>query len=401
MLDLSLPLQDVLLQFTLVLLVVLLVQRVFHRVPVPGLIGLLVIGMLIGPGGAQILPAEPVVDLFGSIGLLFIMFLAGLEIDLETVRNHKRESALFGTLCLVLSFLPVFAAGLVFGLAWPGAVLLAAALASHTLISYPIIQRMGLVDHRPVVAAVGGTLLTDTAALVVLVVVLQLSGAGDGVLGWAGPIVLLAVLAAAALLGLPRLARALFADPEASLAENALFVVAVLLVLSTLAELIGTKDILGAFIAGIALNLSLKRRKVLFEHLIFAGRMLFIPFFFIQTGMKLELAVFGQLWPWVMAGVLVLTVFAGKGASAWITGHRFGYTHTDRWAMTGMTLPQAAATLAVTITAEDAGLIDETVVDAVILVIFVTCLGGALLTRAAALRLRRHHDPETRQPRAH
>lgn len=399
MFDVSLPLEDALLQFTLVLLVVLLVQRVFHRVPVPGLIGLLVVGMLIGPGGAQILPAEPVIDLLGSIGLLFIMFLAGLEIDLETVRNHKRESALFGTLCLVLSFLPVFGAGLVFGLDWPGAVLLAAALASHTLISYPIIQRMGLVDHRPIVAAVGGTLLTDTAALVVLVVVLQLSGTGGGVLGWAGPIVLLAVLAAAALLGLPRLARAIFADPEASLAENALFVVAVLLALSTLAELIGTKDILGAFIAGIALNLSLKRRKVLFEHLIFAGRMLFIPFFFIQTGMKLELAVFGQIWPWVMAGVLVLAVFAGKGAAAWITGHRFGYSRTDRWAMTGMTLPQAAATLAVTITAEGAGLIDETVVDAVILVIFITCLSGALLTRATAVRLRKHHDRETRLPR--
>ncbi|WP_209426723.1 cation:proton antiporter [Pararhodobacter sp. SW119] len=399
MLDFTLPLEDALLQFTLVLLVVLVVQRVFHRVPVPGLIGLLVVGMLIGPGGAQILPAEPVVELLGSIGLLFIMFLAGLEIDLEIVRHHKRESAVFGALCLLLSFLPVLGVGLLFGLDWPGALLLAAALASHTLISYPIVQRMGLIHRRPIVAAVGGTLLTDTAALVVLVVVLQLSGAEEGALGWAGPIVLLAVLAAAALYGLPRLARATFEDPEATLAENALFVVAALLALAALAELIGTKDILGAFIAGIALNLSLKRREVLFEHLIFAGRMLFIPFFFIQTGMKLELAVFGEIWPWVMAGLLVLAVLAGKGGAAWITGRSFGFSRTGRWAMIGMTLPQAAATLAVTTTAEGAGLIDATVVDAVIVVIFITCLCGALLTRATAWRLRDHRDPHTRVPR--
>jgi Kef-type K+ transport system membrane component KefB len=387
MMDFTLPLEDTILQFTLIVLVVLVVQRVFHRVPVPGLIGLLVIGMLIGPGGAQILPDEPVIELLGSIGLLFIMFLAGLEIDLDVVRQRKRESATFGTLSLFLTFLPVFGVGLLFGLDWAGALLIAAALASHTLISYPIIQRMGLIHRRPIVAAVGGTLLTDTAALVVLVIVLQLSGAEDGALGWAGPIVLLGVLAAAALYGLPRLARVAFDDPEAILAEKALFAVAALVALAALAELIGTKDILGAFIAGIALNRTLKGREDLLEHLIFAGRMLFIPFFFIQTGMKLELAVFGEVRPWVMAALLVATVLAGKSAAAWITGHGFGFGRTDRLAMTGLTLPQAAATLAVTTTAEGAGLIDETVVDAVIVVIFITCLTGALLTRATARRL--------------
>ncbi len=401
--ELTLPLEDTILQFTLVLLVVLVVQRAFHRVPVPGLVGLLIIGMLIGPGGAQILPAEPVVELLGSIGMLFIMFLAGLEIDLEMVRNHKRESAVFGSLALVLSFLPVLGVSLFFGLEWAGALLLAAALASHTLISYPIIQRLGLIHRRPIVAAVGGTLLTDTAALVILVLVLQLSSSEGGVLGWAGPIILLACLAAAALLGLPKLANAVLNDPEASLAENALFIVAMLVALAALAELIGTKDILGAFIAGIALNRTLQGREDLLEHLIFAGRMLFIPFFFISTGMKLELAVFGQPQPWIMAAMLVLAIFVGKASAAWISGRAFGFGWTDRWAMTGLTIPQAAATLAITITAQGAGLIDETVVDAVIVVIFITCLIGALLTRATALRLADANAPTprtevTRQP---
>jgi Kef-type K+ transport system membrane component KefB len=387
MLDVTLPLEDTILQFTLLVLVVLVVQRVFHRLPMPGLIGLLVVGMLIGPGGAQILPEEPVVELLGSIGLLYIMFLAGLEIDLDIVRHHKRESASFGTRSLSMTFLPVLGIGLLFGLEWTGALLLAAALASHTLISYPIVERMGLLRRQPIVAAVGGTLLTDTAALVVLVIVLQLSGAEEGGLGWAGPLVLLAVIAAAALYGLPRLARAAFANAEVGTAENALFVIAVLVALAALADLIGTEDILGAFIAGIALNRTLKGRGVLLEHLIFAGRMLFIPFFFIQTGMKLELEVFGEGRPWVMAGLLLLAVVGGKSAAAWTAGRGFGYGRTDRWAMIGLTIPQAAATLAVITTAEDAGLVEENVVDAVIIVIFVTCLVGALLTRAAARRL--------------
>ena len=392
--DVSLPLQDSILQFTLVLVVVLVIQRAFHRVPLPGLVGLLVFGMLIGPGGAQILPEEPVVDLLGSIGLLFIMFIAGLEIDLQIVRHHKRESAVFGTLCLVLTFLPVLGVALFFGLAWAGALLLAAALASHTLISYPIIQQMGLIHRRPIVAAVGGTLLTDTAALVVLVVVLQLSGAEEGALGWAGPLVLLGLLAVAALLGLPRLARALFDETGASLAENALFAIAALMTLAAIAELIGTKDILGAFIAGIALNRTLSRREVLRDHIAFAGRMLFIPFFFVHTGMKLELAVFGSPQPWVMAGLLVVAVVIGKGGAAWITGGSFGYGWTERWAMLGMTIPQAAATLAVSTTAQAAGLIDEVVLDAVIVVIFLTCLAGALITRAAARRLANAGAPD-------
>lgn len=395
MLDFNFPLEDTILQFTLVLLVVLVVQRVFHRVPVPGLVGLLIVGMLIGPGGAQILPAEPVVELLGSIGLLFIMFLAGLEIDLEIVRNHKREAAVFGSLSLSLSFFPVLGVGLLFRLEWTGALLLAAALASHTLISYPIIQRMGLIHRRSIVAAVGGTLLTDTAALVILVVVLQVASAEGGVLGWAGPIVLLAVMAAAAIFALPKLAHATFEDPEASLAENALFVVAVLVALAALAELIGTKDILGAFIAGIALNRSLRGREALLDHLIFAGRMLFVPFFFIHTGMMLELAVFSEVRPWLMAGLFVLAVFAGKAGAAWISGHVFGFSRIERWAMTGMTIPQAAATLAITITAEGAGLIDKTLVDAVVVVIFITCLAGAVLTRATALRLTNASAPET------
>jgi Kef-type K+ transport system membrane component KefB len=393
--ELTLPLEDQVLQFTILVVIAFAVQLAFRRLPAPGLIGLLIVGMLIGPGGAGILPDEPVVELLGTIGLLWIMFLAGLEIDLPVVRQHKREAAGFGVLGFGLCFALALAAGLLFGLEWAGALLLAAALSSHTLISYPIIQASGLIHRRPMVAAVGGTLLTDTAALIVLVVVLQVAGAEDGALGWAGPIVLLAAIAAGAFVLVPRISHYVLERSGASRAESALYVVAVLVALASLAELIGTEDILGAFIAGLCLNRALKGREVLAEHLVFAGRMLFIPAFFVQTGMLLDLEVFGDPSIWAMAAVLCLVVVLGKGGAAWGAARAFGYGRVDRLAMTGLTIPQAAATLAVVTTAHGAGLIDIDVVDAVIVVIFVTCLAGAIATRRAARQLTTHDPAES------
>lgn len=392
--EISLPLEDQILQFTFLVAAAIAVEFAFRRLPAPGLIGLLVIGMIVGPGGVGVLPEGPVVELLGSIGLLYIMFLAGLEIDLDVVREHKREAAAFGALAFGLSFpLGLLAGRFLLDLEWSGAALVAAAISSHTLISYPVIRSSGLLGRRPIVAAIGGTLLTDTAALLVLVVVLQLAGAEEGPFGWAGTFGLLFLLAAGALLIVPHLSRRVFEGAGASRAQNALFVIAILVVLAALADLIGTEDILGAFIAGVALNRVLEKREELVEHLVFAGRMLFIPVFFIQTGMLLDLEVFADLHMWMMAGILVAVVLAGKGAAAWAAGHLFGYGTTERLVMTGMTIPQAAATLAVVTTAHEAELVGIEIVDAVIIVIFLTCLGGALTTRAAARRIA-ERDPD-------
>ncbi|MBR2656301.1 MAG: cation:proton antiporter [Loktanella sp.] len=177
----SFPIEDVIVQFTVVVLAALVVRVGFERTRIPGLIGLILLGMAIGPGALNVLPEEPVIELFGSIGLLYIMFIAGAEIDLELVRERKREAISFGAMAFVFSFAPAFGVALWFGLEIAGALLLAAALSSHTLVAYPIINRVGLAGRRPIVAATGGTLLTDTASLLVLVIVVR-SAQGDG--GW-------------------------------------------------------------------------------------------------------------------------------------------------------------------------------------------------------------------------
>jgi Kef-type K+ transport system membrane component KefB len=399
-LDYQLPIQDVVLQFTVVIAAALAVQLPLERSRVPGIVGLIILGMVIGPGGLGILPEEPVVDLFGSIGLLFIMFIAGLEMDIDVVRQHRREAALFGLLAFALSLLPGVAIGLLSGLAWSGALLLGGAISSHTLLSYPVIEKLGLVHHRPIVTAIGGTLLTDTLALVLLVVVTQLAGAG-GEAAWAPwylPLILLVGLVAVALVIVPRFGGWLLENAQANRAERALLLLAILLLLAVAADAIGTEDILGAFLAGVCLNRIVQRRKELREHLEFAGRMLFIPFFFVATGMWLKLEVlFGSLALWGNAFLLLMAILFAKTATSWIIGSMSGYSRTARVTMIGLTIPQAAATLAIVVTGRENGLFGQEVVDAIIVVIFVTCLVGPLLTGFFGQRLAesRHAEPRS------
>jgi Kef-type K+ transport system membrane component KefB len=382
----GLPIEDVLVQFTVVVTATLAVQFLFEHSRLPGIVGLLLLGMLLGPGGGAVLPDEPVVELLGSIGLLYIMFLAGLEIDLDVVQRRTRDVAAFGGLAFVLSLVPAVVAGVWLGMGWAGALLLGAALSSHTLLSYPVVEKLGLVHRRAIVATIGGTLLTHTMALVLLAVVIQQPGGEDGgVFSWLTPLALLALLAAVSLVVVPRLVRRILDDRSITLAEQALLMIAVLLLLLSLAaETIGTEDILGNFLAGLCLNRIIHRRQELRHHVEFVGRMLFVPFFFVDTGMRLELQVFtGRVDTWLLAGLLLTIVVFGKAAAAWTAGAVLGYSTAARATMFGLSMPQAAATLAVMVTGREAGLIDEGLVDAIIIVIFITCLAGTLVTRFA------------------
>lgn len=377
---------DVIFQFAAVIAAALVVQLAFERTRVPGLIGLIILGMAIGPGGAALLPQEPVVELFGSIGLLYIMFIAGVEIDLDQVRERKGEAGSFGAMAFVFTFVLAFGTGLLFGLDQWGALLLGAALSSHTLVAYPMVSKLGLATRRPIVAATGGTLLTDTTSLLVLVIVIN---AADGDSGWTWlvPVVSLVVLAILALSLVPRLARAVFSSKLHTMPEKALFLMVVLLALSVLAEMIGTEDILGAFLAGICLNRALHRREELKQHIEFVGRMLFLPFFFVDTGMRLALDALQEPSTWLLAVVLIVVIILTKGLSAAATALLFGYSKIEGLAIASLSFPQAAATLAVVVIGMELELVDPATADAVIIVIFVTCLLGSLLTHYAANRM--------------
>lgn len=385
----SIPILDPILQFTLLATMALLVQLTVKRLHLPGLIGLILGGMAIGPGALDILPREPVAELLGQIGLVYIMFLAGVEVDLDVLKKHRAEASAFGVLSFGVTALLTLVVALLMDFGWSGALLLAAALSSHTLVAYPLVKQMKLLGRRPVVTAVGGTLLTDTLALVMLAIVIQTAGGeGESAWGWLMPLVLLAILVMIAVAIVPQVAMGLFARTKASRAEKALFVLVVVLVMASLTEVIGTEAILGAFLAGLCLNRPLRHRDELHEHLGFVGQMIFIPFFFVDTGMRIDLDVFaGDAWVWGLTATAIAVVFAGKVSAVWITGWFYQYSLADRLLMIGLTTPQAAATLAVTVTASELGAFDNVVVDAVILVILFTCLSGPLMCGFAGRRL--------------
>jgi Kef-type K+ transport system membrane component KefB len=392
------PLEDVILQFTVVVAAALAVQLLFQRSRVPGIIGLLLLGMVIGPDALGVLPQEPVVELFGSLGLLYIMFIAGAEIDLGLVRRRKSETITYGVSAFLLSFIPAVIVGLLFGLEWSGALLLGAALSSHTLVAYPIVNALGLAGHRPIVAATGGTLLTDTAALVVLVIVIRQQGGEDGM--WFAPLLLLAGLAAAALYIVPKLARLTVQSRLNTLPEKALFLLAILLVLSVTAEEVGGENILGAFLAGVCLNRVLHANEELKNHIEFVGRMLFIPFFFVETGMRLDLDALTSAETWLLAGGLVAVVIGGKSAASWLITWRFGYSRTEGVAIASLSFPQAAATLAVIFKGLQLDLLDDQTADAIIIVIFITCLVGPVLTSYTTNRIKKTLEGDGQPERA-
>ena len=382
---------DPVLQFTMLITVSLIVQLTVERLHLPGLIGLLLIGMILGPGGANVLPREPMLDLLGSIGLIYVMFMAGTEINFSTLRTHPHETVMFGLGSFFFSLIPAMGVALLMGWGWAGALLLGAVISSHTLLAYTVVAKLGLVRRRSVVAAIGGTLITDTLALVLLAVVIQIHSAEAAThpLESLIPLGLLVVVVGVSLAVVPKMSRWIISR-KISQAQKALYVLAVLLVLASITELIGTEKILGAFLAGLCLNSMMARREILREHVGFVGRMLFIPFFFVSTGTLLEISVFTEsVRVWGIAAMLLGMVAVGKASATWAVGSRFLYPWRDRLLLFSLTIPQAAATLAVTITARDAGVFDDIVVDAVIVLIFITCLVGPLLTQRVGLQLSR------------
>ena len=398
----DLPITEPLLQFALLLAVVLFVQMALERVFVPGLLGLLLLGMVLGPDGAGVLPREPVVELFGQVGLIYIMFTAGLEIDLDVVRAHKGETFGFGALAFGCSLLLGSGLGLAMGFGWAPSLLLGTLLSSHTLVAYPILKRQQLLGKRPAVAAIGGTVLTDTLALVLLAVLLQV-GAGEGAQGesehasgsWWQPLLWLALLAGVAITLLPKLARSVFRRDWMTPAEKSLFALLALLVLATAAELIGTEKILGGFLAGLCLNRVLAEHEQTRRHVEFVGRMLFIPVFFVSTGMMLEVGVvFGEWRVWGVALMLCGVVVVGKAVAAWVIGAKYGYSREGRLLMLGLTVPQAAATMAITVAGREVGLLEPWLVDTVIIVILLTCSAGPLLTGWIARRMHAHDEED-------
>ncbi len=369
----SLPFEDPVLVFALAVTCFLVAPLVMERYRLPGIVGIILVGALIGPNAVGLLERGETIVLLGNVGVVYLMFLVGLEIDLAEFRDNRRQSVGFG----ILSFLVPQVAGTVVGVyllgfSWLTALLFASVFASHTLLAYPVIDRLGITDNRAVTAAIGGTILTDTLALLVLAVVAAATVGSLTVEFWLRLLVGLALFFVGTWFLVPRIGSWFFRTVHEESYFEYLFVIAVAFIAAYAAEIAGIDAIIGAFLAGLAINPLVPRHGVLMNRIEFVGNALFIPFFLLSVGMLVDFTlVFGSPATLVITGVLVTMTAATKLGAAATAGWLYGYSRAEVGSVFALSIGQAAAALAVTLVGFEIGLFDDAVVNAVILMILV------------------------------
>src|SRR5690554_6257459 len=253
--EFEIPLQNPVLIFSLILFIILLSPILLRRLNIPGIIGLIIAGVIIGPYGFNILEKNSAVDLFSTIGLLYIMFIAGLELDLNEFKSNKNKSLLFGFFTFIIPLdigFPV--CYYLFGYNFDASFLTASMFATHTLVSYPIISKFGITKNQAVAVTVGGTILTDTAVLIILAVIMGKSQGNLTSDFWIQLGVSLAIFSVIMLVIVPRIAKWFFRKLESEKHSHYIFVLSIVFFAAFLAEIAGFEPIIGAFVAGLALN---------------------------------------------------------------------------------------------------------------------------------------------------
>lgn len=387
--EFHLPLTNPVLVFSLVLFIILLSPILLRRINIPGTVGLILSGVVIGPHGLNLLEKSSAVDLFSTIGLLYIMFIAGLELDVNEFRQHRHKSVLFGMLTF---FLPISigfpVCHFILGYDLSASLLTASMFATHTLVAYPIVSRMGVAKNQAVAVTVGGTILTDTAVLVLLAVIL---GYSQGVVGqdfWLRLAISLAVFIAIIFLLIPAIARWFFSKLESEKHSHYIFVLAAVFFSAFLARLAGIEPIVGAFAAGLALNPLIPNSSALMNRIEFIGNALFIPFFLISVGMLVDLRVLLNGPMAITIAVTLTTVaLAGKWIAAFFTQQLFRYSPAQRQLIFGLSSSHAAATIAVILVGYQARILDLNILNGTILLILVTCVVASFVTETATKRI--------------
>lgn len=389
--DLNLPITDPTWIFLTVLLIILLAPLLFNKLRIPNIIGMILAGLLIGEHGINLLARDSSFELFGNVGLYYIMFLAGLEINMSDFKKNRNKAAVLGILAFLVPILLGFVvntAYLKYGIAT--SILLASMYASHTLVAYPIVLRLGVSRQRSVSIAVGATAVTDTLTLLVLAIISGIYREGTGEMFWIGMAVKVVLIGSAIMYFFPRIARWFFRKYDDTIMQF-IFVLVLLFLAAGLMEIAGLEGILGAFLAGILLNRLIPGISPLKNHLEFVGNALFIPFFLIGVGMMLDLnVIFGEGDALKVAAVMTVTALTGKWLACWLTQKIYGMAKIERKLVYGLSTAQAAATLAAvligyeTILPDGSRLLNEDVLNGTILLILVTCIVSSMITESSA-----------------
>lgn len=392
--SLTLPVTDPTWIFLLVLLIILFAPMLLNKLRIPHIIGMILAGLVIGEHGFNILVRDSSFELFGKVGLYYIMFLAGLEMNMGDFKKNRGKAVMLGLLAFVI---PI-GIGLVTNMmllkySLVTSILLASMYASHTLVAYPIVIRYGVSRHRSVSIAVGGTAVTDTLTLLVLAVVGGLFKGESGGLFWLWLVVKVIFLGALIMYSFPRIGRWFFRRYDDNVMQF-IFVLAMVFLGAGLMEFVGMEGILGAFLAGLVLNRLIPHVSPLMNHLEFVGNALFIPYFLIGVGMLIDIhVIFGQGDALKVAAVMIVVALVGKWIASWLTQKIYKMAPIERELMFGLSNAQAAATLAAVLVGYNIilpngeRLLNEDVLNGTVLLILVTCVVSSFITERAARKI--------------
>lgn len=384
-----LPVKNPVLILALTLLIILFSPLLFRLFKIPGIIGLILAGVLIGPHSFHIIESTNSFELLSKTGLLYIMFLAGLEIDMQEFQQNRSKSIVFGALTfLVPIILGYIVCIYVFHFSLWSSVLLASMFSTHTLLSYPIVSNMGIIKNRAVQITFGGTIITDSAVLILLGIITNVVTGEMNSAFWFRIIVSLSLLVFSTLYLLPKISRWFFRHIEAQASSHYIYVLAVVFISGFLSELAGVEPIIGAFLAGLGLNKVIPHNSILMNRIVFIGNTLFIPFFLISAGMLVDLKLFfNGSEALIFAGILCLVGLFTKYFAAWITGFIYKYNKFERNIIFGLSVSHAAATLAIIKVGFDIGLFDQNIINATIILILISCLVSSFATERAARQI--------------
>lgn len=394
------PLESPILVFSLILMIILLSPILLGRLNIPGIIGLIIAGIMIGPKGFHIIENNSAIELFSTIGLLYIMFIAGLELDLKEFKANRNRSISFG----ILTFMIPLSIGYpichyFLGYDVNASLLTSSMFATHTLVAYPIVSKLGISKNQAVAVTVGGTILTDTAVLILLAVIV---GNAEGNLSqdfWIKLGISLTIFSLIMFFIIPRIARWFFEKLKHEKHSHYIFVLSVVFFAAFLAEVAGVEAIIGAFMAGLALNKLIPHNSSLMNRIEFLGNAFFIPFFLISVGMLVDVRViFSGTGAWIVAGTLTIVALSSKWLAAWFTQIIFKFSGAQRQVIFGLSSAHAAATLAVILVGynvilgyDELGdpirLLDDNILNGTIILILVTSIVATFATENAAKKI--------------
>lgn len=394
--DITLPLANPVVKFLLILIIVLFAPILLNKIRIPHLLGLIIAGAVIGPNGINLMERDSSIVVYGTVGLLYIMFLAGLEMDLADFKKNSRKSLYFGMLTFMIPMVLGILGGVyILDLSIPTSVLLASMFASHTLIAYPILSKFGVTKNKAVNITVGGTMITDTLALLVLAIVVGMTTGEVNTEFWVRLTLSILAFGLVVMLLFPIIGRWFLKRYDDNITQY-IFVMVMVFLGAVLAELAGIEAIIGAFLAGLALNRLIPFTSPLMNRIEFVGNAIFIPIFLIGVGMLIDYRAFFQDIETIKVGVVMIVIATvSKFAAAWITEKTYKFTRDEGRLIFGLSNAQAAATLAAVLvgynvilgetdTGEPIRLLSDSILNGTILMILFTCTIATFVAQKGA-----------------